>query len=115
ILDRGGCEGNYTEASVSCMFVYALAKGIRKGYLAPKYLEVAQRGYAGVIEHLVEVDENGQVNLMKICAVAGLGGEQQRDGSYEYYVGEPIVTNDYKGVGAFILTSAEIERLSKPA
>ena len=115
ILDRGDYEGNYTEASVSCMFVYALAKGIRKGYLAPKYLGAAQRGYAGIIEHLVEVDESGQVNLTRICAVAGLGGEQQRDGSYEYYVGEPMVTNDHKGVGAFILTSAEIERLSKPA
>ena len=113
VLDRGGCEGNYTEASASCMFVYAMAKGIRKGYLDPKYLEAAQRGYAGIIEHLVEVDEHGQVNLTRICAVAGLGGEQQRDGSYEYYVGEPVETNDHKGVGAFLLTGAEMERLSK--
>ena len=43
VLDRGGCEGNYTEASASCMFVYAMAKGIRKGYLDPKYLEAAPR------------------------------------------------------------------------
>jgi unsaturated rhamnogalacturonyl hydrolase len=113
VLDRGDCEGNYTEASASCMFVYAMAKGIRKGYLAPKYLEVAQRGYAGIIEHLVEVDDHGQVNLTRICAVAGLGGEQQRDGSYEYYIGEPVETNNDKGVGAFLLTGAEMERLSK--
>ena len=115
VLDRGGCEGNCTEASASCMFVYAMAKGIRKGYLDPKYLEAAQRGYAGIIEHLVEVDEHGQVNLTRICAVAGLGGEQQRDGSYEYYIGEPVEANDHKGVGAFLLTGAEMERLSKPA
>jgi unsaturated rhamnogalacturonyl hydrolase len=114
VLDRGGCKGNYTEASASCMFVYALAKGIRKGYLAPKYLEVAQRGYAGIIERLVEVDESGGVNLTRICAVAGLGGEEQRDGSFEYYISEPIVTNDRKGVGAFLLTSIEIERLRVP-
>jgi unsaturated rhamnogalacturonyl hydrolase len=113
ILDRGGCDGNYTEASASCMFVYALAKGIRKGYLAHKSLETAQRGYAGIIEHLVEEDECGQVNLNRICAVAGLGGEEQRDGSYEYYIGEPVVTNDQKGVGAFLLASIEIERLGK--
>jgi unsaturated rhamnogalacturonyl hydrolase len=114
VLDRGGCEGNYTEASASCMFVYALAKGIRKGYLAPKYLKAAKRGYASIIEHLVAVDESGQVNLTRICAVAGLGGEQQRNGSYEYYINEPVVSNDRKGVGAFLLASAEIEKLSKP-
>jgi unsaturated rhamnogalacturonyl hydrolase len=113
VLNRGACEGNYTEASASCMFVYALAKGVRKGYLAPKYLEAAQRGYSGIIERLVEVDEHGQVDLTSICAVAGLGGEQRRDGSYEYYISEPVVTNDHKGVGAFLLTGVEMERLQK--
>jgi unsaturated rhamnogalacturonyl hydrolase len=113
VLDRGGCEGNYTEASASCMFVYALAKGVRKNYLSDNYLEAAQRGYAGIIKHLVDLDEHGQVNLTKICEVAGLGGEQQRDGSYEYYICEPVVSNDYKGVGALLLTSLEMERLSK--
>jgi unsaturated rhamnogalacturonyl hydrolase len=110
ILDQGGREGNYTEASASCMFVYALAKGIRKGYLGPACLAVAQKGYAGIIKHLVEVDECGQVNLIGICRFAGLGGKQQRDGSYEYYIGEPVGANDYKGVGPFILASVEMER-----
>jgi unsaturated rhamnogalacturonyl hydrolase len=110
ILDQGGREGNYTEASASCMFVYAIAKGIRKGYLGPECLEVAQKGYAGIIEHLVEVDEDGQVNLTGICRVAGLGGEQRRDGSVEYYLSEPVGTNDYKGVGAFILAGVEMAR-----
>lgn len=114
VLDRGGDEGNYTEASASCMFVYALAKGIRKGYLVPKYLEAAQRGYAGIIEHLIDIDICGHVNLTRICSVTGLGGEQRRDGSYEYYISEPVVINDQKGMGAFLLTSIEIERLSKP-
>jgi unsaturated rhamnogalacturonyl hydrolase len=110
VLDQGGCEGNYTEASASCMFVYAIAKGIRKGYLDPECLEVAEKGYAGIIEHLIEVDEDGQVNLTSICRVAGLGGEQQRDGSYKYYLSEPVGANDYKGVGPFILAGIEIER-----
>jgi unsaturated rhamnogalacturonyl hydrolase len=115
VLDRGGDEGNYTEASASCMFVYALAKGIRKGYLASKCLEAAQSGYAGIIKHFVEVDDHGQVNLMRTCHTAGLGGKQQRDGSYGQYVGEPIVTNDPKGVGAFLLAGVEMERISKSA
>ena len=92
----------------------AEAKGIRKGYLSAKYLEVAQRGYDGIIEHLVDVDEQGQVNLIRICQVAGLGGEQKADGSFENHLGEPIVTNDLEEVGAFILASVEIEMLNKP-
>jgi unsaturated rhamnogalacturonyl hydrolase len=115
ILDRGGYEGNYAEASASCMFVYALAKGNRKGYLNSDCLEAAQKGYAGIIEHLVEVDGNGQVDLIRTCHVAGLGGKQQRDGSYEYYIGEPVVTNDPKGVGAFLLAGVEMERIGSPA
>ncbi len=112
VLDRGKAEGNYFEASASCMFVYAMAKGVRLGYLAPKYLEAARRGYAGILKHLIEVD-HGQVNLTRICRVAGLGGEQQRDGSYEYYLSEPVVDNDPKGVGAFLMASTEMERLTK--
>lgn len=114
VLDRDVCEGNYYEALASCMFVYVLVKGIRKGYLTSNYLEAAQRGYAGIIKHFVEVDGYGQVNLKKNYQVAGLPGKEQLGSSYEQYIGEPIVTTDHKGVGAFILTSAEIERLSKP-
>ena len=109
VLDQGGREGNYLEASASCMFVYAIAKGIRKGYVAREYLEVAEKGYAGILEHFVRVDDQGMVNLDQICSVAGLGGKPYRDGSFEYYVGEKVVTNDYKGVGPFILASVEIE------
>lgn len=115
VLDRGGSEGNYTEASASCMIVYAMAKGIRKGYLASKCREAALTAYAGILEHLVKVDEHGLVNLMRVCRVAGLGGEQQRDGSYEYYISEPVGANDPKGVGAFILASTEVERLRQQA
>ncbi|PKL10623.1 MAG: glycosyl hydrolase, partial [Spirochaetae bacterium HGW-Spirochaetae-8] len=40
--------------------------------------------------------------------VAGLGGKPYRDGSYQYYVREPVVEDDFKGVGAFILASLEL-------
>jgi len=110
VLDQGDREGNYLEASASCMVVYAVAKGVRKGYLDTKYLDVAERGYTGILGHFVEVDDQGLVNLHGICSVAGLGGDPYRDGSYEYYISEKVVTNDYKGVGPFILASIEMER-----
>ena len=116
VLDQGDREGNYLEASASCMFVYAMAKGTRKGYIDGEYLDVARRGYEGILRHFVEVDDQGLVNLNRICSVAGLGrlagqtDKPYRDGSFEYYVGEKVTTNDYKGVGSFILASVEMER-----
>ncbi len=109
VLDQGGREGNYLEASASCMFVYGIAKGVRKGYVDPSYLEVALKGYQGILEHFVTIDAQGLIDLNQICGVAGLGGNPYRDGSFAYYISEPVVTNDQKGVGAFILASAEME------
>ncbi len=109
VLDQAGREGNYLEASASCMFVYGIAKAVRNGYLDPAYLAVAENGYRGITGQLVTVSDQGVVQLNCICSVAGLGGTPYRDGTYEYYISEPIVTNDLKGVGAFILASTEIE------
>jgi unsaturated rhamnogalacturonyl hydrolase len=109
VLDQGSRAGNYLESSASCMFVYALAKAVRKAYLPADYAEVARRGYRGIVKHFITIDDQGQVNLERTCSVAGLGGDPYRDGSYEYYIGEPIATNDPKGVGAFILATVEIE------
>jgi unsaturated rhamnogalacturonyl hydrolase len=112
VLDQGGRADNYREASASCMLVYALAKGARQGYLAASYRETARRGHAGILRELITVDDQGLATLGQICAVAGLGGDPYRDGSYEYYVGEPVAANDYKGVGPFILAALEIEGLA---
>ena len=109
VLDQGNREGNYLEASASCMFVYAIAKGVRKGYIDERHLSVAGRGYEGILKHFIETDGRGLVNLNRICAVGGLGGEPYRDGSFEYYISEKIVTNNYKGVGPFTMASVEIE------
>jgi unsaturated rhamnogalacturonyl hydrolase len=105
-----GREGNYEEASASCMFVYAAARGVRQGYLPAKAQAIAADGWRGILQHMIAVDEQGQANLGPICAVAGLGGDPYRDGSYAYYVGERRATNDLKGVGPFILAALEMER-----
>ena len=109
VLDKGHERGNYWESSASCMFVYALAKGVRQGYLPASYLRVAQKGYQGIVNRFIETDANGQVNLTGTVSVAGLGGSPYRDGSYQYYLSEKVVTNDPKGVGAFLLASTEME------
>jgi unsaturated rhamnogalacturonyl hydrolase len=109
VVDQGERKGNYLEASASSMFVYALAKGVRMGYLGPEYAAVAQRGYEGLIRHRIVVDSDGKVSLTQVCSVGGLGGAQKRNGTFEYYISEPVVANDLKGVGAFILASVEMD------
>jgi unsaturated rhamnogalacturonyl hydrolase len=110
VLDAGSREKNYREASASSMFVYALSKGIKNGWLdKTTYGPVAARGYQGILDQFIEIDGDGQVNVTSICAAAGLGGKPYRDGSYDYYTSIDVVTNEPKGVGAFLLASVERE------
>jgi unsaturated rhamnogalacturonyl hydrolase len=113
VLDKGAEKGNYLESSAACMFVYALAKGARNGYLASKYLQVAEKGYRGILKEFVKTDASGRLNLEGTVSVAGLGGNPYRDGSYEYYLSEKVVTNDPKGIGALILAATEMEAATK--
>lgn len=112
VVDKAGEKGNYLESSAAAMFVYALAKGVRLGYLPVSYLKVAQKGWAGMQRQFVEEAQGGGVNFKGTVSVAGLGGNPYRDGSYAYYLGEKVVTNDPKGVGAFLLAAAEMEAAS---
>lgn len=109
VLNQGGRENNYREQSASAMFVYALRKASRNGWLErDKYEPVARRGYQGISQLFVALDAEGRVNINGTCKVAGLGGTPYRDGSYDYYTKQTeVITNDSKGVGAFILASAE--------
>jgi unsaturated rhamnogalacturonyl hydrolase len=111
VLDQPKRAGNYLESSASSMFVYALAAGARLGYLDARHAKVARRGYDGIIQRFIDVDPaSGHVSLKDTCQVAGLGGRPYRDGSYEYYIREPRVSNDPKGVAPFILAAMEMER-----
>jgi unsaturated rhamnogalacturonyl hydrolase len=118
VVDQGQRQGNYLEASASCMVAYAFAKGANKGYLDKAYLAKAKEIFQGVVAHLVTVDARGFVDLHHTCQGAGLGGNPYRDGSYEYYISERQRTNDMKGYGPFLLAALELEKVStnkKPA
>jgi unsaturated rhamnogalacturonyl hydrolase len=113
VLDKRGQDGNYLESSASVMFAYALLKGTRLGYLAPKYGAAGRSIYTGVLKEFVTTDGQGVMSIHRGCRVAGLGGDpgsgNWRSGTFEYYVGEPIQSNDPKAVGPFILASLELE------
>ena len=113
VPDQGGREGNYLETSGSAMVAYATLKGARLGYLDNAYAAKGRRTFNGIVEKYLTFTEDGELNLGGICLVAGLGPEtnRRRDGSYEYYISEPVVKNDAKGVAPFVLAYTEIKRL----
>jgi unsaturated rhamnogalacturonyl hydrolase len=110
VLDQPERPGNYREASASSMFVYALSKAVRSGWLDKAvYGTVASRGYQGLLREFVEQRADGHLDLKSVCRVAGLGGNPYRDGSYAYYTSTEVVKNDPKGIGAFLLAAVENE------
>jgi rhamnogalacturonyl hydrolase YesR len=112
VVDQGNREGNYLEASASSMFAYFLMKGAGKGYIDKKYLAHGIEAYNGVVDQFIKTDSSGLISITNVCAVAGLGGNPYRDGSYEYYVNEKKRDNDPKAVGPFIMASILFEALN---
>jgi unsaturated rhamnogalacturonyl hydrolase len=97
------------------MFVYALAKGVRLGYLPQSFEKNARRGWEGIQKQFVTTGADGLMVLHGTVKVGGLGGTPYRSGSYGYYVGEKTQVNDAKGVGAFLLAGSEMEQAATEA
>ena len=113
VVDQAGREGNYPETSGSAMIACAMLKGARLGLLEERFREQGKKTFEGITRnHLVVRD--GMIELDNICLVAGLGPDsnRRRDGSYEYYISEPVVSNDAKGAAPFVLCYTEIRRIS---
>ncbi len=108
VIDQGDRAGNYLEASVSSMFMYAIAKAVNKGYISAKHKQTAQKAYDGLMKELMVENNEGTLSLTKCCAVSGLGGRPYRDGSFEYYVNERVRNNDSKATGPFIMGCLEL-------
>lgn len=114
VVDQGGREGNYLETSGSCMIAYAMLKGARLGVLPKQYAVQGQKTFDGIVNRYLRFDGDG-IELDGICLVAGLGpqSDRRRDGSYAYYISEPIVKNDAKGAAPFVMCYTEIRRLAQ--
>ena len=133
VMDAPGREGNYLESTCTSMFAYVLLKAYNKGYLGEKYRDAGIKAYQGILKNFIRVNADKTISLTQCCEVAGLGPaatpqviaamkkinpkgsvkeNKRRDGSYEYYLSEPIRDNDAKGVGPFIWASLEYEKVS---
>ena len=109
VLDCPGKPGNYVEATASSMFVYCYLKGVRLGWLSPEWRDYSREVYNKFIKTFIRENPDGTISLTSCCSVAGLGGKEMRSGTYDYYLSEPVIENDCKGVGPFIWASLEYE------
>ncbi|WP_425415429.1 glycoside hydrolase family 88/105 protein [Peribacillus loiseleuriae] len=104
IVDKGERPDNWLESSCSSLFLYTIAKAIKAGYVSESYKESIQKGYAGLLEHMVTIHES-TLDLKGICIGTSAG-------LYDYYVSRPTSENDLHGVGAFVLASMAIYDLA---
>jgi unsaturated rhamnogalacturonyl hydrolase len=109
VPDQIGREGNYPETSGSAMAAYFFLKGARLGIFDKSYAEKGKAIFTSICDKYL-TERDGKLNLGGICLVAGLGPEnnRRRDGSYEYYMSEPVVENDAKGVAPFLMCYTEL-------
>lgn len=111
VLDCPDREGNYQEATCSIMFIYAFLKGLRMGYIDDSHKDYILGLYPKFIERFIRENEDGTISMTDCCSVGGLGGKQMRKGDFDYYISEPVIENDCKGVGPFIWASLEWEAM----
>jgi rhamnogalacturonyl hydrolase YesR len=126
VMDQPGRKGNYLEATCACMFTYAMLKAARLGYVDKRYQEAGQKAYKNIIREFIRINPDRTISLTRCNAVSGLGPglsdkvlkaapkvkeNRKRDGSYQYYLSEPIRDNDAKGIGPFLWASLEMEQL----
>ena len=103
VVDKGYKEDNWLELSCSCLYVYAIAKAVRKKYLGKRFIGFANKAYDGIIQKL-QFDENGQLQISEICVGTGIG-------DYAHYIARPRTVNDLHGAGAFVLSCMEMDSL----
>jgi unsaturated rhamnogalacturonyl hydrolase len=113
VLDEPLRHGNYLEASASSLITYAYAKAYHLGVLSADWVPFIRESFAGLIAEFVLTTNRGELVLIKNCEVAGLGGRELRDGSFVYYVSEPIISNDFKGLGAFLQASEAVSKMTQ--
>ena len=107
VVNRGGITPNYLETSGSAIFAYAIMKSVRLGFLEESYYPYGRRAFDGICEKYLS-EKNGELQLDGICLVAGLGNTEMREGTFDYYMREPIVKNEAKGVAPLLLAYIEV-------
>jgi unsaturated rhamnogalacturonyl hydrolase len=103
VVDKGNKSDNWTETSCSSMYTFVISRAVERGYVDASYKSVATRGYQGVLARL-SLGSDGRTNLKDISIGTNVG-------DYAYYIARTRATNDFHGLGAFLIMN---EQLTKP-
>lgn len=108
VVDQGNRAGNYPETSGTALAAYACLRARNGGVLDSRWRDTGLSLLHAIEKNALE-EQNGRLTLKGICLVAGLGPEnnKRRDGSFEYYISEPVVCDEAKGVAPFLMAYAE--------
>ncbi|HEY3350085.1 MAG TPA: glycoside hydrolase family 88 protein [Thermoanaerobaculia bacterium] len=102
VMDKGADPANWLETSASGMFVYALKRGADRGDLDASYLDVARKGWAGL---LAQVSEDAAGRPVVVGAVEGMSVQPDFAG----YVSKKRVPNLPHGLCALLLAGSAME------
>lgn len=103
VVDSGSRSDNWTETSCSMMFSFALSRGVERGYLDQSYNAPAAKGYQGVLQR-TSIGSNGRTQIVDISIGTNVG-------NYGYYIARERATNDFHGLGAFLIMSEQFTRV----
>ncbi len=98
LLDR---DDSYEEITGTSMFVFGIARGVKRGWLHPDFIYVAEQGLKGMLS---KISEGGDVTA--ICVGTGIMP------SPVYYYNRPTQENDPMGEGPVL--RALIEMMDAP-
>lgn len=112
---RQELQGNYPETSGTLLFSYASLKAYRLNICDKSALDDGIKTFSAVTEDYISFDNNGMPVLKNTCLIAGLGGRQNRDGSAQYYLSEPVVENEAKGIAPYLMAYTELMRIISKA
>jgi unsaturated rhamnogalacturonyl hydrolase len=102
VVDKKDYPNNYLETSGSSIIAYGILKAVKLNILPLNYKEYGLKAYNGICNKYLKI-QGETIHLGGICLVAGLGGKDKRDGSVDYYLSEPIVEDEAKGIAPFLL------------
>ncbi len=102
VVNKPTVAGNFTETSSSSMYTFIISRAVERGYVDSSFLSVAQKGYQGVLQR-ISLDGSGMTNLTEICIGTNVG-------DLAFYLGRPRATNDFHGLGAFLIMNEQLTK-----
>jgi unsaturated rhamnogalacturonyl hydrolase len=102
VVDKGTRSDNWTETSCSSMFTFVTSRAVERGYVDASFKTVATKGFQGVLTQISK-GSDGLTNLTNVVVGTNVG-------DYAFYVARTRATNDFHGLGSFLIMYEQMIR-----